>query len=90
MISCSAVMGAMCPLSRCERGNDIITDFESGDTILLSANINGTGMTTFTDVSARLSEHGLGNTILDLGADNSVMIVGVQIGQLSSDDFLFG
>jgi len=74
-------------------GNDVILDFDLAvDRIDLERNINGvlyTVGTPFSVLLARISADGLGNSIIDLGAGNSVKVIGVQPQQFQSDDFWF-
>ncbi|TAD87470.1 MAG: hypothetical protein EAZ99_17535 [Alphaproteobacteria bacterium] len=68
-------------------GNDRILDFRPGeDRILLSSNLNGTGITTVEQVLARITVVG-GSSVVDLGGGNSITLVGVLPTQLSSNSF---
>jgi VCBS repeat-containing protein len=72
-------------------GNDVIEDFtpgkgkKGGDVIDLA---EVSSVNNFNELMNAASEGG-GNVILDLGGGNSITLVGVQLGQLGSDDFIF-
>lgn len=74
-------------------GDDVILDFDlSEDRIDLERNINGvlyTVGTPFSVLLARISTDGFGNSIIDLGAGNSLKVVGVQPHELQADHFWF-
>ncbi|MDX2101295.1 MAG: calcium-binding protein [Alphaproteobacteria bacterium] len=58
-------------------GNDRILDFRPReDRILLSSNLNGSGITTVEQVLTRITLVG-GNSVVDLGGGNSITLVGV-------------
>ncbi|MGE0716810.1 MAG: calcium-binding protein [Alphaproteobacteria bacterium] len=73
-------------------GDDRIVDFSLGeDSIALQVDINGTGLdgsSPFSALQARMSGGPQGTT-LDLGDGDSVLIVGIQPGQLQAAHFLF-
>jgi Ca2+-binding RTX toxin-like protein len=70
-------------------GHDVIADFDlSSDLVLLSSNVNGTGIDNGGEALARLSQSDAG-AVLDLGAGHSVTFAGLDIGQLGEDDFAF-
>ncbi|MEQ8587316.1 MAG: DUF4347 domain-containing protein [Thalassobaculaceae bacterium] len=70
-------------------GADRILDFTIGEDLLaVSTDINGTGIATAADLSARAVDDGAGNTLVDLGGGNSVTLVGIGAAQISSDSFL--
>ena len=71
-------------------GDDVVEGFEGagvagGDYILLSANINGTGIIT-ADQALSHAAYANGNAIIDLGFGDSVTLTGVTL--LSSSDFI--
>ena len=70
-------------------GHDIITDLDitqSGERIDLSAVLS---ITDFTDLSNNhLSQSG-GNTMISDGRGNTITMLGVNMGDLTADDFLF-
>jgi Ca2+-binding RTX toxin-like protein len=70
-------------------GLDTITDFAgngaaSGDRIQFGAGL----FTGFTDLMAHAQQQG-GDVIINLDAGNVIQLVGVQLGALTSGDFLF-
>jgi Ca2+-binding RTX toxin-like protein len=69
-------------------GNDRIDFFwvSHGDKILIRGEINGTNIRTASDALA--ATHDVGNdAVLDLGAGNSVTLVGVHVAGLSTGVF---
>lgn len=72
-------------------GADRIADFVLGeDLLVVSANINGTGIATADSLLARAFDNGFGSTLIDLGDGNSVTLVGIAAAELSTDSFLIG
>lgn len=70
-------------------GDDRITDFQVGiDRVSLDQGLNGSGIETAVDALANVTNDGQGNAVLDLGAGNSVVLVGVTLTQLSINDFV--
>ena len=81
-------------------GNDlfIFTDNEGVDTIYdftvgaasddIIELISVAGITTFTDAQAAASQSGL-DTIIDLGGGDQITLIGINVGDLHEDDFLF-
>ena len=71
-------------------GADAIFDFSraEGDVIAVAAGVNGTGIGEAGDLLARLASDSAGDAVLDLGAGNSVTLVGVAAGGASADWFL--
>ena len=71
-------------------GTDSITDFSTaeGDLLSIAADINGTGIASTTDLLLRLSNDGSGNAVLDLGAGNSITLIGVDATSLSASSFI--
>jgi Ca2+-binding RTX toxin-like protein len=72
-------------------GLDTIQGFAvaEADKIQLASNLNGSGITTAAQALAATS-YASGNAIVDLGAGNSVTLVGVAPGGLSAGDFVVG
>jgi Ca2+-binding RTX toxin-like protein len=70
-------------------GLDVVTDFStaSGDVIRLKD--FGAAFDDFTDVQAAASQVGA-DTVIDLGGGSSITLAGVNLGDFSADDFLFG
>jgi Ca2+-binding RTX toxin-like protein/uncharacterized protein affecting Mg2+/Co2+ transport len=70
-------------------GTDVITDFQAGagseDFIDFSAQASANN---FADVQAAASQQGA-DTLIDLGGGDSVTLLGVDINNLHSDDFVF-
>lgn len=72
-------------------GADLVEGFVIGeDLLVIAANVNGTGVASAGDLFARAGDDGFGNTLIDLGAGNSVTLVGIATAQLSADSFLIG
>ena len=72
-------------------GVDRITDFDGDDDVfVIYGNINGTGITTATQLFGQASASGSGNqdTTIDLGGGNSVTLVGTSLSSLDASDFL--
>lgn len=70
-------------------GTDAIMDFwRGGNRIEVSQGINGTAVTNAADLLALLSSDAAGNTVLDLGSDNNVTLVGVAAASLAEDHFV--
>ena len=71
-------------------GADIIGDFSSaeGDVIAVAINANGTGVARAADLLARFTTDASGNALLDLGAGNSVTLIGINPASLGAGDFL--
>ena len=71
-------------------GTDSIADFSTaeGDLLSIAADINGTGIASTTDLLLRLSNDGSGNAVLDLGAGNSITLIGVDATSLSASSFI--
>ena len=67
---------------------DLIRDFDgTGDVIAIVAGVNGSGIGSAADALARSTASGA-DTLIDLGAGNSVLLVGFARGSLAADDFL--
>ena len=72
-------------------GADAVYDFTPGeDRLMVSANINGTGVASASDLTFRVTDDGSGNALLDLGAGHSVTLIGIAANQLGTDSFLIG
>ena len=72
-------------------GKDTISDFEigvSGEVIVLTKNLNGQTIGTFTELMARASTVGA-DTVIDLGNGNTLTLTGIDRSQLTAGDFLF-
>ena len=68
---------------------DTITDFTTGagsDDVIELLSI--TGFNSFADVQAAASQSG-SSTVIDLGGDDQITLLGVNVGDLHQDDFLF-
>ncbi|MGE0716380.1 MAG: calcium-binding protein [Alphaproteobacteria bacterium] len=72
-------------------GADRVADFHAaeGDNLALQANLNGTGVDTFAELQARIAADGQGNTTIDLGGGNSLILLGVQPAALSAANISF-
>ncbi|BBK38796.1 hypothetical protein STAQ_38740 [Allostella sp. ATCC 35155] len=74
-------------------GQDVILDFDPANEVIeLEPDINGIGYThgsSFSVLAARIAADGLGNSVLDLGAGNSLRIDGVLPEQLQAGNFDF-
>ena len=72
-------------------GVDVILDFIPANEIIgLDTNINGIGYvqgSAFSVLQARISSDGAGGSFIDLGAGNSVRLVGVVPSLLDADNF---
>ncbi len=69
-------------------GNDLITDFGKGASSQDVLQIDVDGFDSFADIQAVMTKD-KGNTVIDLGDDQSFTLQGVQPWQLTEDDFLF-
>ena len=69
-------------------GNDLITDFDKGKKSQDILQIDVAGFDSFADIEAAMTKD-KGNTVIDLGNDQSITLQGVQPWQLTEDDFLF-
>jgi Ca2+-binding RTX toxin-like protein len=67
-------------------GIDTILDFDALDSIRIQANINGSGITGFTDIAGHTTQTDSGIS-LDLGGGNSVLLAGITA--FDSGDFVF-
>ncbi|GAB4179659.1 MAG: M10 family metallopeptidase C-terminal domain-containing protein [Thalassobaculales bacterium] len=69
-------------------GNDTIADFQRlVDYVTISSNVNGSGITTRAQAIAAMSDTS-GGTVLNLGAGNTVTIIGVSASNFSTLDIL--
>lgn len=67
-------------------GNDVVVGFEVGiDDVLLRE----TGLTSFAQVDAALSNNAQGDAVLTISAGNTIRFVGVSEDQLTAADFVF-
>ncbi|WP_292883691.1 DUF4347 domain-containing protein [Nisaea sp.] len=70
-------------------GADIVLDFFVGEDVIgVSANINGSGIASASEMLTRIVADGSGNAVIDLAAGNSVTLIGVAPSQLGADSFL--
>ncbi|MCC7273324.1 MAG: hypothetical protein IT561_11710 [Alphaproteobacteria bacterium] len=81
--------GADAFVFRAGSGQDSIVDFAGGDRIALQANMNGTGVDTFAELVQHIAANGQGNTLIDLGGGNSLLLLGVQPAALNAGNVLF-
>ncbi len=72
-------------------GADRIADFAAaqGDRLELEAGLNGTGVDSYAELQARMAADGQGNTMIDLGGGNSLLLLGIQPAALTADNVLF-
>jgi hypothetical protein len=69
-------------------GYDIVENFHVGsDVVAIQMGVNGTGANDAFDLAFYQTE--AGSTVLDLGGGNMVELYGVQLADLSVDNFLF-
>jgi len=72
---------------------DVILDFSlDDDAILIEENVNQSGLTSdlpFEALLARIADDGEGNSLLDLGGDNTVLILGVRPDAFRPEHFEF-
>jgi len=72
-------------------GADTVTDFEIatlGEVIAIARNVNGVSLGTFQELMARTSMSGT-DTVIDLGAGNSIKLANVDKAMLNANHFLF-
>ena len=72
-------------------GADTVTDFEVatlGEVIAIARNVNGVSLGTFQELMARTSMSGT-DTVIDLGAGNSIKLANVDKAMLNANHFLF-
>jgi len=69
-------------------GTDVVTDFDAEDRVYLTALMNGTTLDLPAEVLARLSSVGA-DTVLDLGAGNSITFLGIHADEFTSSAFIF-
>ncbi len=65
-------------------GNDIVMDFQVGDLVQISSNINDTGVSSAADVAARATQVG-NNTVIDLGNGDTVTLNNVDADDLQDN-----
>lgn len=72
-------------------GGDRIDDFSAaqGDRLELEAGLNGSGIDSYAALQPHITGDGQGNTLIDLGGGNSLLLLGVQPAGLTADDVLF-
>jgi len=68
-------------------GADTITDFDArrGDDVI---DLNVDGFNSFADVQAVATQQG-GDVVIDLGGTDTIILQNSDLGDLTSDDFLF-
>jgi hypothetical protein len=69
-----------------DSGFDLVLGFDpsdTGDVIAIEANVNGTGLETFEQLDIQDTEVG---ALVNLGANDSFLLVGVSLEQLDSTD----
>ncbi|WP_165820067.1 hypothetical protein [Microvirga sp. KLBC 81] len=72
-------------------GTDTVTDFDMatlGEVISIAKNVNGLSLSTFEELIARTTMSGT-DTVIDLGANNSIKLVNVDKTILNANHFLF-
>jgi Ca2+-binding RTX toxin-like protein len=75
-------------------GDDVITELdwdsiETSDKIHIRSGLNGTDIDDFDALQSRMTETAGGDTLIDLGQDNSVRIEGVSPDWFIESDFVF-
>ena len=69
-------------------GDDVINDFAASAGIEDIIALQGLGFTNFADVTAAATQSGA-DTVIDLGTDGSITLVGINVASLNQDDFSF-
>jgi len=70
-------------------GADTINDFQAGATTDDAIDLSGhSGANSFTEVQTAATQVGA-DTVIDLGAGDSVTLIGINVNDLDQDDFLF-
>lgn len=73
-------------------GEDEITGFTAGaasDDVIALSNF-GAAFDSFAEVMAVTSDDGFGNTVIDFGGGDSILLGGISSANLHEDDFIFG
>ncbi|HZH27896.1 MAG TPA: Calx-beta domain-containing protein [Azospirillaceae bacterium] len=75
-------------------GRDVLEGFNKNlpnqyhtDLLHIQANVNGSGINTVSDLLARAKSDGQGNTVIDLGGENSVTLLDIDPGSLVASHF---
>ncbi|MCH2547829.1 MAG: hypothetical protein MK052_09515 [Alphaproteobacteria bacterium] len=68
-------------------GNDVITDFETSDLILIQGNVNDSGLTSVQQLFDSFMSEEDGGTTINLGSDHSIFLQDVEIADLQADSF---
>jgi len=68
-------------------GDDLVLDFNGaeGDMLMVEEDVNGTGVATFAQLQTRITSDGAGGSLIDLGAGNSVHVLGVAPGTFTAE-----
>lgn len=69
-------------------GSDVITDFSAGDILRIVADINGTGLDSFTALQDRFTTDN-GDLTIDLGDGNTTVLTGVTDSVLNDNNVEF-
>ena len=69
-------------------GKDTISGFESSNVISIGSHINGSNIVSFSDIVAQTRDVS-GNAVINLGAGNSITLIGVHSASLTSAEFTF-
>ncbi|WP_037306715.1 CHRD domain-containing protein [Ruegeria halocynthiae] len=69
-------------------GDDVITDFEAFGDDQLDLSAAALGFDSFADVSGAISQQG-DDVVIDLGADGSITLLGIQAADLTDENVLF-
>ncbi len=65
-------------------GHDVILDFEAGDMLQISSNINNTGISSAADVAARATQVG-SHTVVDLGQGDTLTLNNVDVDDMQEN-----
>lgn len=69
-------------------GDDVITDFEAFGVDQLDLSAAEFGFDSFADVAGAISQQG-NDVVIDLGADGSITLLGIQAADLTDENVLF-
>lgn len=69
-------------------GNDVVMDLEDGDLVRIAKNINGSGITSASQLADRIADDG-GDAVLDLGHGDTITLVGVSADDVQADPSRF-
>ena len=71
-----------------DSGNDTISDFTYfTDYLVIQSNVNGSGITSFSDVTSRATQVG-NDVVIDLGSGNTITLSNYSTSSLVSADVL--